>query len=44
MRQLHTLDIAREKGVDVVTDNPLKTGEAGKTAEDIRGKTAVEIK
>lgn len=27
-----TLDIAREKGVDVVTDNPLKTGEAGKTA------------
>ncbi len=27
-----TLEIARAKGVDVVTDNPLKTGEAGKTA------------
>ena len=27
-----TLDIARAHGVDVITDNPLKTGEAGKTA------------
>ena len=27
-----TLEIAREHGVDVVTANPLKTGEAGKTA------------
>lgn len=27
-----TLEIARAKGVDVVTENPLKTGEAGKTA------------
>jgi len=27
-----TLEIAREMGVDVVTANPLKTGEAGKTA------------
>ena len=27
-----TLEIAREHGVDTVTENPLKTGEAGKTA------------
>ena len=27
-----TLDIARDYGADVITDNPLKTGEAGKTA------------
>ena len=27
-----TLEIAREAGVDVICDNPLKTGEAGKTA------------
>ena len=27
-----TLDIARAKGVDVIVPNPLKTGEAGKTA------------
>ena len=27
-----TLDIAREYNVDTITDNPLKTGEAGKTA------------
>lgn len=27
-----TLEIARAAGVDVITDNPLKTGEAGKTA------------
>ena len=27
-----TVDIARSAGVDIVTDNPLKTGEAGKTA------------
>ena len=27
-----TLDIARDCGADVITDNPLKTGEAGKTA------------
>ncbi len=27
-----TLEIAREKGVDRIVDNPLKTGEAGKTA------------
>lgn len=27
-----TLEIAREFGVEVITDNPLKTGEAGKTA------------
>ena len=27
-----TLDIARDYGVDVITGNPLKTGEAGKTA------------
>ena len=28
----HTLEIAREYGVEVITTNPLKTGEAGKTA------------
>ena len=28
----HTLDIARQYGVETITDNPLKTGEAGKTA------------
>jgi glycosyltransferase involved in cell wall biosynthesis len=35
-----TLDIAREKGVDVVCENPLKTGEAGKAAgiEKSRGE------
>lgn len=27
-----TLEIARAKGVDAIADNPLKTGEAGKTA------------
>lgn len=27
-----TLDVAREYGVETITDNPLKTGEAGKTA------------
>lgn len=27
-----TLEIAREYGVDTITENPLKTGEAGKTA------------
>lgn len=27
-----TLDIAREYGVETITENPLKTGEAGKTA------------
>ena len=27
-----TLEIARAHGADVITDNPLKTGEAGKTA------------
>ena len=28
----HTLEIARSAGVDVICDNPLKTGEAGKAA------------
>ena len=28
----HTLDIARQYGVETITSNPLKTGEAGKTA------------
>lgn len=33
-----TLEIARAKGVDVVCDNPLKTGEAGKTAGILASK------
>jgi len=28
----HTLDVARAYGVETITDNPLKTGEAGKAA------------
>ena len=28
----HTLDVARTYGVETITDNPLKTGEAGKAA------------